>query len=296
MSSTGAPGGSASSLEAPDRERLVDEREFLRRSLADLEAERAAGELAAADYEQLRARYEARVAEVEEALGGTSARGAAMPAGSAAAPVSTSALEAEADGPGRARPGRLAAGLRRHRSAVGWTAVGCFVAAAALLGLALGGVAPFASSGGLPLQVRIRTELAEAAALAENHNVLEAVAVYDKVLALDPRQPEALAEGGWLVRLAGLSSHRASLVRGGDNEIAEAVVVAPSLAVPRAYEATALLEDDHQPAAAAAELVAMLGDHPSHQLVSSVRGVAVRAFAAAHRSLPAAFRFGTSAG
>ena len=264
-----------------DRDRLEDERSFLERSLSDLEHERAAGELAESDYEELRAHYEARATEVDAALAAAS-EGPQAPA--AASPSSSSTA-----------PRRLGF-LARRRATVGWSAVGCFVAAATLLGLALGGVAPFSSSVGLPLQVRIRTELAEAAALAENHNVLEAVAVYDKVLALDPRQPDAVAEGGWLVRLAGLSSHRLSLVRGGDREIAEAVAVAPGSAVPRAYDGTALLEDAHRPLAAADQFLAMLRDHPSKVLLSSVRSVAALAFSAAGRPLPAALRSARPAG
>ena len=55
-----------------DRDRLEDERSFLERSLSDLEDERAAGDLAEPDYEELRARYEARATEVDAALAAAS--------------------------------------------------------------------------------------------------------------------------------------------------------------------------------------------------------------------------------
>jgi hypothetical protein len=260
-------------MSTADLERLVDERRFLERSLEDLEREHAAGELSDDDYESLKLRYETRASAV-------------------AGELEEISPEASSSAPDPHAPTPFEQLLRRRRGVIGWSALCCFVAAAVFLGLALAGVAPFSSStasGSIPVATRIRTELAEAAALAENHDVIEAVAVYDRVLALDPHQPEALAEGGWLVRLAGISSRRPGLVRGGDREIAEAVAVAPRLAVPHAYLATALLEDDRRPAAAVAQLRAMLRDDPSDVLVESVRPVARRAYAALGEPLPARF-------
>lgn len=214
-----------------ERERLLDEQRFLERSIEDLDGELAAGDVSAADYERLRGAYAVRASDVAAAL--------EAPALAPALWVQESDGRTGEDGGderGRTQWWRLRRTVGRRRTAIGWAALCCFVAAAVLLVLGLAGVAPLATSSGPPalsVTARIRTELAEAAALAENHNVLEAVAVYDRVLAFDPRQPEALAEGGWLARLAGLSSHRAAVVKGGDREIAEAVAVAPGLAVPR---------------------------------------------------------------
>jgi tetratricopeptide (TPR) repeat protein len=152
--------------------------------------------------------------------------------------------------------------------------------------LALAGVAPFAKSPPLTDAAQVRIELGEAGALAANHDIAQAVAVYDKVLELDPSQPEALADGGWLVRLAGLSSKSARLVAGGDAEIAAAVKVAPGYALARAYDAIALYADRHLPDAAVHQLRAMLADHPSSTLLSSVRASAVATYRAAGIAVP----------
>ncbi len=278
------------------REALLDEQLFLERSIEDLGRELAAGDVSAADYERLRAAYAARASEVAAAL---EAQALERKPGmrSLGAEESDRRTDPDRGGEGgRTQWRRLRRSLGRRRAAIGWAALCCFAAAAVLLALGLGGVVPFASSKGSPtlsVAARIRTELAEAAALAENHNVLEAVAVYDQVLALDPHQPEALAEGGWLTRLAGLSTRRAVVVKGGDREIAEAVAVSPGLAVPRAYDGVALFEDERRPAAAVRQFVAMLADHPSATLLSSVRRVAIAAFDAAGASVPVGLRRAT---
>lgn len=270
-----------------DRGALLDRRQFLRRSLEDLGRELETGEIEPEDHARLERRDRALLEDTEAALAKLDAAVEAAtrdggPGGSRAVPSATP----------RQPAGRMRHFASRHRKAVGVAAGGCFAAALAAVGLALGGVAPFTSTTTttLPVTTRIQTELAEAATLAEDHNVVEAVAVYDDVLALDPRQPEALSEGGWLVRLAGISTHRPSLVAGGDREIAEAVRIAPSLAVPRAYYGVALFEDRHDATASVTQFEAMLRDHPTTVLLRSVARVATRAFRAAGVAVPAQLR------
>ena len=175
--------------------------------------------------------------------------------------------------------------------AVGYSAAACFAVAATLVGLSLGGVAPFASAPPTTLSVaeQIRIELAEASVLASNKNLVQAIAVYDRVLELDPEQPEALANSGWLARLAGLSSKNQQVIVGGDAEIASAVQVAPAYALARAYDGVALYEDDHSAAQAVGQFRAMLADKPSSTLVQSVATTAVKAFDADGVAVPAAF-------
>ncbi len=81
MSPTTHPlGGPADATSShPDRWRLDDERDFLRRSLEDAAAEHAAGDLSDDDYRVLRARDEGRLAEVEGALGALDTTTAAPP-------------------------------------------------------------------------------------------------------------------------------------------------------------------------------------------------------------------------
>lgn len=257
----------------PGRAELVDEAAFLRLSLEDLDRELEAGELERADYEELRARYEDRARAVSDAL------------------------EQQEEGPGAPlRPRRLPPrrrlrlATRRHRLALGWGATACFAVAGTLLGLAVAGVAPFTqASPALSAQSRIDIELAEAGVLASHGHVSLAITTYEKVLAIDPEQPEALTDGGWLVRLAGLASSRPTLVDEGDREIAAAAALDPGYALAHGYDGVALIEDQRDPRAAVAMFQVMLADHPSTALVASVRPEAAKAFAALHKPLPPAF-------
>jgi tetratricopeptide (TPR) repeat protein len=140
----------------------------------------------------------------------------------------------------------------------------------------------------LSLNDQIRIELGEAGVLASNKELVQAVAVYDRVLELDPEQPEALANGGWLARLAGLSSKSQRVVIGADAEIAAAVKVAPSYALARAYDGVALYQDAHAAPAAVRQFRAMLADKPSTTVVDSVRTTALAAYHSAAMPVPAA--------
>jgi len=262
------------------REGLLDEAEHVRLSLEDLDREQAAGDLEEADYENLRARYEERAAIIKAVLEQPVAPGAGK-------------LAAGVQAAGARRQGaRRWLATRRHQMVIGWSAAGCFALAGTLVGLSLAGVAPFASAPPTTLSAaeEIRIELGEAGVLASTKQLVQAVAVYDRVLELDPAQPEALADGGWLVRLAGLSQKSARVVSGGDAEIAAAVKVAPGYALARAYDGVALYEDAHLAKAAAAEFAAILADHPSALLVGSVRSTALAAYRSAGLPVPAAFR------
>lgn len=294
---------SKSALAAGSRDELLDEAEYVRTSLADLDRERAAGELAGSDYEALRVRYEERAEAIERALAEAGSGEGSAPAvrdGSGSAGTLSGAAEAAgapsrraAEGAGAARrPGAKGwLSTRRHRIVLGWSAAACFAVAATLVGLSLGGVAPFASSEPATLTVsdQIRIELAEAGVLASNKNLVQAITVYDRVLELDPEQPEALANGGWLARLAGLSSKSRHVIVGADAEIATAVQVAPGYALARAYDGVALFEDDHSVAGAVVQFRALLADKPSPTLVKSVATTAEKAFHGAGVAVPAAF-------
>jgi tetratricopeptide (TPR) repeat protein len=255
----------------PLRERasLEDEEGFLKSSLEDLDREHSAGEIDSTDYEELRKHYLARAAVV------------------------TAALNDLADKPTPTRrpaTSRRWMSLGRHRAIIGWAAAVSFAVAGTLLGLALAGVAPFASSTPqLSTAARIQLELGEAAVLANGGHVLQAVAVYDKVLELDPNQPQALADSGWIVRLAGLSSKNSSLVTGGDKEIAAAVKASLGYALARAYDGVALFEDKHSASSAVDQFNALLADHASPTLIASVRAQAAAAYRAAGVAVPRQF-------
>ena len=258
------------------RPELEDQLAYLRKSVEDLERELAAGDVSGADYERLRARYERQAGETERELARHQA------------PVEPEGVTPRAGGgeQARARRSRVLAS-RRARLLTGGGAFACFAVAAVLLALDLAGVGPFRTTPPLPVEARVQIMLAEASVLGSRGEVPQALATYDRVLALRPAQPVALADGGWLARLAGLSQHQPALLRNGDAEIEAAVRADPGFAVARAYDGVMLLRDRHEARQALREFQAMLADRPSATLVWSVKNDAIAAFRSAGKPVPA---------
>jgi len=169
---------------------LESERDFLLRSLDDLEAERTAGNLEEDRYRSLKDEYTARAAAVLRSIAdGVDARPAAPP-------VSW-----------------------RRRVVVGLGIVAFATVAGVLLAGALGQRLPGGSVTGndqsdrreaLQAQVRRHPDsaaahLAYARYLVEAGEAADALAEYDEAARLDPKNAEARAYAGWLVFLAARS-------------------------------------------------------------------------------------------
>lgn len=157
---------------------LEDERDFLLRSLRDLEDEYAAGDLDDADYRALKDEYTAKAAAVLRQL-----------------EHSTSPLSST-DGRPAARP-RSKAGRGKVLGGVLALAVvsgGAGYAVAQSSGERLAGDE---ATGDLPEGSVDR--ITKANALVAQGEILEAVKVYDDLLEDDPENPVALAQRGWLV-------------------------------------------------------------------------------------------------
>jgi tetratricopeptide (TPR) repeat protein len=154
---------------------LEEQRDFLLRSLDDLEAEWAAGEIDEGDYETLRDDYTARAAEVLRAID------------------QGKATLAEQRPP--FRPGRLVAGV----ALIAVLAVGAGVLVARSSGDRLAGETITGD-----IRETNSQKLAEASRLFQDGQALEAIKKYDEVIEVDPDNREALAYRGWLVVLAGL--------------------------------------------------------------------------------------------
>lgn len=155
--------------------RLEEERAFLLRSLDDLEREHDAGDVDDGDYRTLRDGYTRRAAEVLRAL----------EAGRAMLPEPTP----------RAPLRRVLIGV-----AVVAVAVVAGLAVAAGAGLRL----PGQSATG-DIRDSSANLLAEARALLSEGDAVAAIQRFDEVAARDPGNAEALAYGGWLRHLAGLT-------------------------------------------------------------------------------------------
>ena len=161
---------------------LVDERDFLLRSLDDLEREHDAGDVGDDDYETLKDDYTARAARAIRAIDAHRAR----------------------------------AGTRRPRSVRRLVAtVAGVVAFAVLAGVLVAQASGRRGSGDAltgDIRESTRASLAEAVQLATEGDYDGAIAVYDDVLADDPGNVEALTYKGWFQFLEGDSAGIDSLI------------------------------------------------------------------------------------
>jgi tetratricopeptide (TPR) repeat protein len=201
---------------------LENERDFLLRSLEDLDDEHSAGEVSEEDYERLRDQYTARAAQVLRALDV-----AASPAGEPSLAAETQ--EEEKGSHARKRSQWLLVG------GIGFVVAGLAVA---LIALNTGNRLPGnTETGGVslaPAQAEAR-ELDQATVLEEGGNYSEAIKVFEEVLAQDPDNVEALASAGWLEFEAGVLGTNTSSLEEGETEEERAVTLDPAEPVPHAY-------------------------------------------------------------
>ena len=214
-----------------------DRRAFLARSLADLDAERAAGDISEEDYLDLRARYEAALAEH--------------------------------DGSGRDRAPEIGARSRRGR---GVRAV-AVVTAVAMLAVGAGALVARSAGERLPgetltgdVELGAEDRLAQAQALVERGDALEAIKLYDQILRDDPRHPAALAQRGWLLRGAGLIDE-------GLEYVERAIAADPDYAEAYFFRGMIRWRDKGDPAAGVADLRQFLSLTPSSQDAATVEGL-----------------------
>src|SRR5205807_2724489 len=142
---------------------------------------------------------------------------------------------------------------RRRRGFV-VVAILCFVVAAGALVVAgaTDRLPGQTSSGSVTLSddQRLAQQLLQARVLAGQGKDLDAIKLYDKVLALAPRQPEALAYRGWLLRLAGVAGHDQALLAQGRASVGAAVAQDPSYPDAHVFLGYILLQDARDPVGA----------------------------------------------
>jgi tetratricopeptide (TPR) repeat protein len=263
---------------------LADEREFLRRSLADAEREREAGDLSTEDHALLVARDRARLAKVEDEL-------AAFDLVSTQSPV--------ASRPVRARPGqaeRAPMPLWRRLGVVG----ACLLIAAGAVILVVHFVQTRqpgqASSGSVTVSQAqlIEQQLAQATALDQQGSTKASLELYNKVLTEDPSNPAALAYAGFLQWNVGTTAHVASLVRVGRSEIETALKHAPTYFQAHLFYGLVLENQDHNHAAAVAQFNDFLADGPPAAELPQAAGLVSGAYQAAGVPLPSQFSTGAT--
>ena len=196
-----------------ERSRLTDERSFLLASLDDLESERAAGDLTDDDYLALRAGYERRAVDLLAAL-------------------AAEGTEPEEDTERVGAPSSTSRRRRARRALVALAVAGTALGA----GLAVDGTA----GNRLPTQTitgslppAIGNELVDAQADLVRGDELQALKLFEAVLAAQPDEPEALASSGWIVANAGVASGNKALLARGIASINAAIKADPSY--PDAY-------------------------------------------------------------
>lgn len=217
---------------------LTEERDFLLRSLRDLDAEHDAGDIDDDDYLALRDDYTARAAHVLRQM----------------------------DGKHQVRS--VGRGARSHRPP--WVRVVAVAGVVAILAGTAGLVvarssgertANEAASGSVPQGTTDR--IAQAQTLASQGKVLDAVKVYDAVLKDDPENPVALAQRGWLI-----SRVDPSLVDSGLSSIDRAIALEPSYAEAHFFRGVILFRAKNEPAAAADEFQKAIDTKPPAEMVS----------------------------
>ncbi|MEO5678039.1 MAG: hypothetical protein ABIS47_00035 [Acidimicrobiales bacterium] len=210
---------------------LEDERDFLLRSLDDLEAEHAAGDLEDADYTSLKQDYTARAARVLRRLEQVDDPLAA-PRGEPAA--------------ASARPSGRSPGADARRSRSRWPLLLGIAFTVALAGgsgylvtRSSGERRPDQGVSGGP-DSSPATLLAEAVQLDNGGKLVEAAKLYDAVLAREPDNVVALSRRGWVLGRSGRQAGNPDLLRAGLGYLDRATGADPGYADAHAFRGLVL--------------------------------------------------------
>jgi tetratricopeptide (TPR) repeat protein len=277
MPEAGRPEPPSEPVGADDRWFLVDEQEFLQRSIEDADRELGAGDLSEGDHAVLTQRDRSRLAEVTAAL-------------AALGPVSEPEQKDDFDDLEEPEEG-----FRRRD----WRRVGiigsCFLIIAGVVILVDHALSPRlpgqSSSGSVTLtgQELIEQQLDQAASEANGGDPVEALKLYNKVLSEDPNDPNALAASGWLEWNYGTDGHNPTLQQAGRRNEEKAIKVAPTLYVGHFFLGLILYNQYDNAKAAVVQFNNFLADHPPANEVSSVAKLAAGAYTQAGVPVPAQF-------
>lgn len=232
---------------------LIDERDHLLRSLDDLDAERAAGDLDAADYTALKDDYTARAAEVLRSIDA------------------------------HQNPVQVADTGERRR-AIGWVIglTALAIGAGLLLAQAVGerGVNDQITGSIDPSD---RDQVLRCQQMgAQANQLLESLTCFDEVLDRDPQNVEALTYRGWYVVLAsgtaqqaGQDDAAAELLESGMFFLDRAIEVDPEYPDARAFRAIVFDRND-QPDKACEEIAVIAAGSPPPMIEQLVAPLAER--------------------
>jgi tetratricopeptide (TPR) repeat protein len=274
------------------RAELEDERSFLLDSLEDLERERAAGDLSDADYAALHDRYTRRAAEVLHALERTEITGigddptVARPTHAETTASVDSSDTVPSGGGSRRRLGRVP--RRRTVLVIGSLAIVAAVAVTIVVTQTGARLPGQTATGSVSLSrgAQLRRSLAQAEALESTGNASGALQLYLQVLTQDPKQPEALAESGWLEFEAGVSAGNAAVLSRAQAQEEAAQRADPSAYAPHLYLGSMLLAEGNA-TGAIGQYRQFLADGPPQDEVQAARTFIIEAFRKAGQPVPA---------
>lgn len=250
---------------------LEEERDSLLHSLEGLEREKASGEISEEDYAALKDDYTGRTATVLKAIDEARHR-----------------RPSDVSAPARPAATPATPWWRSRRSVLVGAGIVVFaLVVGVLLARAVGDRLDSDPVTGAVTPTGTSDDLARARQLIGDNNTVEALKVYDAILRRDPRQPEALAYRGWLVRLAGRQSGNAELVDVGLGYVNRAVEADPGYPDAHLFRGLILYQDKGDPAGAIPELRAFLASNPPRELLPMVEDVLRRAEADAGQAPPA---------
>lgn len=217
------------------------DREFLLRSLADLDREHDAGDLADADHADLTARYRAKL----ESL------------------ASLASLDARTSDPDpQRRWWRVVATV----VVVGAVGVGGGLAVAAWSGSRKPGDT---ITGGVPSTAAQR--LAEAAGLVASGDAAGAIELYRSILDENPEDVAALTYFGWLLRNLSLQQDDERLFESGVGFIERATQIDPEYSEAWFFRGIIYLRDEEQPDRAVDALRLALANDPLPEVEAAAR-------------------------
>ncbi len=121
--------------------------------------------------------------------------------------------------------------------------------------------------------------LDDAQALFGAGRTVDALAVFDDAAAIDSDNAEALAYGGWIVSLGGLTDE--AMLR-----LDRAVAAEPSFPDAHFFRGMVLYQDRKDPANAVTEFRLFLSNNPPQEMVPLVEDVLRRAMADAGQPVP----------
>lgn len=264
------------------RRDLEDEREFLVASLEDAEREHEAGDLSDDDYAVLTRRDRTRLDEVTGLL---------------TAHDEDEANEAKEVATNGASPRGAATGQRSRRPLVlvlAGTALVLIGAVVLVIRLTSDRLPGQTATGSVQLSQaqRINQELGQADALLSANDVTDAAKLYSQVLQLDPHDPPALAQLGWLTYEQGVVGSDTKSVTAGRDLVEEAIAADGSFGPAHLYDGVILLDTDHNAAGAVAQFEKFLAEHPSAQNLRNGASFIRQAFNQDHQPVPPGVPYG----